>query len=72
MSNFFSIWKPALGFVFGGFVGLVFGFCFGIGWGGLSKWMTPNDPSAGAIAIIVIFTMPFGGLVGSIIGTIIG
>lgn len=72
MSNFFSTWKPALGFVVGGFVGLVLGFGFGIGWGLLSQWLAPNDPSAGAVAIMAIFTTPFGGLVGSIIGTIIG
>ena len=72
MSNFFSTWKPALGFVLGGVVGFIFGCCFGIGWGLLEKWMNPNDPSAGAVAIMVIVTAPLGCLAGAIAGTLVG
>jgi hypothetical protein len=34
--------------------------------------MSPNDPSAGAVAIMVIFTAPFGGLLGCICGAAAG
>ena len=57
------------------FVGLGIGTASGIGiaWGAAeySKHNAPNDPSAGSIGIIIIFTFPIGLLFGWFIGLVL-
>lgn len=56
------------GVICGTFVGFVCGILGAMGLGLFSKWMNPNDPSAGSVAIVVIETAPVGAMMGAVLG----
>ena len=62
------ILRVMLGVVCGGCMGLALGFLTAMGVGLVFKWVFPNDPSAGSVAIIVIITAPLGAIFGAIFG----
>ena len=53
------------GVLCGAFVGFVFGILGAMGLGLWSKWASPDDPSAGSVAIVVIATAPLGAMMGA-------
>ena len=58
----------ALGAFAGGVLGYVVAFALGI----VSVILKPNDASAFRVAIVAIFTVPLGALLGGIIGAVVG
>lgn len=60
--------KAIFGASCGAVTGIAAGFALAIGLGLWSQWSTPNDPTAGSVAIVVIFTAPLGMLAGIILG----
>lgn len=56
------------GVICGGFVGLALGVALAMGVGYWSQLSSPDDPSAGAVAIIVILTAPLGAMCGAGVG----
>jgi hypothetical protein len=56
------------GGVCGAVVGLLVGFFAAVGLGCWSQMAHPNDPSAGSVAIVIIFTAPCGLVGGAILG----
>lgn len=69
MMNFL---KAILAVVTGVLVGAALGLAFALAVAMYEQWQNPSDPSAGAIAIVAIFTMPLGAVIGLIIGGIVG
>lgn len=51
----------------GAAIGFGLGVAFAIGLAKFSQWQTPDDASAGSVAIVVIATAPLGGLVGAVL-----
>jgi hypothetical protein len=64
--------KDLLWVVGGAVVGTAAGVAVAVGIGALSRWQSPNDPSAGSAAIIVVLTAPAGLLLGMIGGCLCG
>jgi hypothetical protein len=64
--------KLLLGVVGGAIVGAALGMGFAMAVGLYSKWANPSDPSAGSVAIIVIFTAPVGLFLGALVGLFVG
>jgi len=64
--------RMIIGLIGGTFAGIILGFAVAYATGLLSEWATPDDPSAGSIAIIVIITAPGGAVLGAIVGALIG
>jgi hypothetical protein len=56
------------GVVCGAFVGFVLGILGAMALGIWSKWASPNDLSAGSVAIVVIWTAPAGAIHGAVLG----
>lgn len=54
-------------FLLGSSVGLAVGVAFPILWGGFTQWLS-GDPSAGAVAIVGIYTGPICCAIGACVG----
>jgi hypothetical protein len=67
-----NLLKLLVGTVSGVVVGGALGIAFAVAVGLFSQRRSPNDPSAGSIAIIVMLTFPVGAFLGALAGAILG
>ncbi|MCX5658855.1 MAG: hypothetical protein NTW19_03940 [Planctomycetota bacterium] len=58
--------------ILGAIAGTALGIGVAMGLAMYSKWQDPGDPSAGSVAIVGIFTVPFGFLLGAAVGGKLG
>jgi hypothetical protein len=57
-----------LGLIGGGVLGTVLGIAITWGFVVYVQWQNPNDPTAGSVAILGMFIVPNGSILGAVLG----